>query len=119
MANQPLSQAFVVAFEGIRIFFRNDRNGRIHGLAAMAVLLAGIFLQISAAEWCLLLLCVAIVLSAEMFNHAIEKLCDALHPQQHPLIKICKDVAAGAVLVTALLSAAIGLLIFIPKLFLR
>lgn len=117
MPQQSLIKAFRHAFNGLFRFAGNDRNGRIHFTAAVAVCIAGFYLHISSAEWMMVLLCSALVISLEMGNHALEKLCDAVHPEQSPLIKTAKDVAAGAVLWSAMAAAAIGLLIFVPKLF--
>lgn len=115
MKSQPLSKAFVHAFRGMEYFFTHDRNGRIHLLAAVVVSATGYYAAISATEWAILLLCMAMVISFEMLNHALEKLCDLVHSEHHPLIKTAKDVAAAAVLWSALISALVGLFIFIPK----
>lgn len=115
MKTQPLLKAFVHAFNGIFHFIANDRNGKIHFVAVSAVTVAGLYCKVSSAEWCILLLCFALVISLEMCNHALEKLCDAVHPDQHPLIKTVKDVAAAAVLWSAMVSIVIGLVMFIPK----
>jgi diacylglycerol kinase len=115
MPQQTLYKAFVHAFQGLGSFLRNDRNGRIHLLAAIAVIIAGIVFGLSAVEWCLVMLCIAGVTGFEMLNHALEKFCDAVHPQTHPLIKIVKDVAAAAVLWWAIISVIIALFIFLPK----
>ncbi len=74
------------------------------------------WLKVSAAEWLVVLLCCGAVLGAEMFNHAIEKLCDLVHPGQHPVIRVVKDVAAGATLLTCIVSVLAGLIIFLPRL---
>lgn len=115
MKPQPLISAFSHAFNGISHFIAHDRNGKIHFRAGILVALAGFYFKIAATEWCILLLCMAIVISFEMLNHALEKLCDVVHEAPHPYIKTVKDVAAAAVLWSAVLSAIIGLLIFIPK----
>lgn len=115
MSQQTLYKAFYHAFCGLGSFFRNDRNGKIHLLAAVAVCIAGIALGLSGTEWCIMLICIACVCSLEMLNHALEKLCDAVQPGQHPMIKICKDVAAGAVLCWAIISMVIAVIIFLPK----
>lgn len=115
MKQQPLYKAFIHAFNGLLFFFRNDRNGRIHLLAAMIVVMMAAFLHLAAMEWAVILVCIAWVMALEMLNHALEKLCDAVHPETHPFIKAAKDVAAGAVLVSAIISMIIGLIIFLPK----
>jgi diacylglycerol kinase len=115
MKTQPLSAAFRHAFNGMAQFFRFDRNGKLHLLAAILVSLAGWYFHISIAEWGLLLLCMGMVIGMEMLNYALENLCNLVHNDFHPLIKAVKDVAAAAVLWSAIISAGIGLIIFIPK----
>jgi len=84
---------------------------RIHFIAAIAVLLAVLFLKVSPLEFALLALSILSVLCAEMFNTAIEAVVDLVSPGYHPLAKIAKDTAAGAVLITACGSAIMGYLI--------
>ena len=115
MKQQPLLKSFAYAINGIVYFFANDRNGRIHLAAAVWVTIAGIYFNISVMEWMILLLCIALVISMEMLNHALENICDSVHTAHHPLIKTAKDVAAAAVLCSAVISAVIGMLIFVPK----
>lgn len=115
MRQTSLLKSFQYAFAGIGHFLKNDRNGNIHLTIAILVAVTGWLLHISLIEWCIILLCTALVISLEMCNHALEKLSDAVHETYHPLIKIAKDVAAGAVLWSAIISVIIGLIIFIPK----
>ena len=107
---------FKNAFAGLNYFFRNERNGRAQFLIAVFTVILGIFLHITKHEWIAVLLCIGIVLSAEMMNSALEKLCDYNQPLFNLQIKIVKDVAAGAVLFISIISAIIGALIFFPKL---
>lgn len=115
MKKQTLLTSFVNAINGLASFFANDRNGKIHFTAVLLVSIAGFYFQVSIQEWMVLLLCFGGVMSIEMCNHGIEKLCDMVHPEQHPIIKKIKDVTAAAVLWSAIMSLIIGLLIFIPK----
>lgn len=115
MKLQPITKAFEHAFNGMGYFISHDRNGKIHFTLAVLVAIAAFFFKLSATEWCILLLCTGLVISLEMLNHAIENVCDVVHEAPHPLIKIVKDVAAAAVLWSAIISVIIGLLIFIPK----
>jgi diacylglycerol kinase len=115
MKTQPLSAAFRHAFNGMAQFFRFDRNGKLHLLAAVLVSAAGWYFKITAGEWCALFLCTGLVIGLEMVNYALENLCNLVHNDFHPLIKAVKDVAAAAVLWAAIISAGIGLIIFIPK----
>jgi diacylglycerol kinase len=100
------------ALQGWAAFFSNEKHGQIQAVVALVVISAGFFFGITTPEWVQLLLCIAMVLVAEMANTAIEKLADHLHPEQHPNIGRVKDIAAGAVLFAAVISCIIGLLIF-------
>ncbi len=115
MKKQSLPTAFYHAFNGLFHFLRRDRNARIHLLAAVLVTAAGFYFHVSSTEWMILLICFAMVPCVEMLNYALENLCDVVHADHHPLIKTAKDVAAAAVLWCAIISLAIGLIIFIPK----
>lgn len=84
---------------------------RIHFIAAVMVLLAALFLKVSPLEFALLALSILSVLCAEMFNTAIEAVVDLISPGYHPLAKIAKDTAAGAVFITACGAAIMGYLI--------
>lgn len=114
---QPLLKAFSNAFNGIKYFFKNERNGKIQASVAIAVVIAGLYLHLSCTEWITIFLCICSVLVLEMLNSAIEQLCDLVHSEYHLSIKIIKDVAAGAVLFASIISSIIGLIIFLPKIF--
>lgn len=83
----------------------------------MAILL-GIGLKISDTEWLLVVICISMVLAFEMLNTAIEHICNMVQPGFNNLIKIIKDVSAGAVLIIAVMAAICGAIIFIPKIIL-
>ena len=108
-------KGFVYAFNGLVIFFRHERNGRIQLLMAIVVVLLGWGVRLSAGEWIVVLGCIATVLSFEMINSSIEKICNLVHPTHHPAVKTIKDLAAAAVLFVAFISAIIGAIIFLPK----
>lgn len=108
-------KSFKVAFEGLKDALLYERNFRIQVVLFLFVIVAGFLFQISRIEWLVILLCAAIVLSAEIFNSAIEKLCNHVTPEIHPLIKKIKDFSAAAVLLAAIISAIIGGIIFLPK----
>jgi diacylglycerol kinase len=103
------------AFNGIKQFFKSERNGRIQAVIAVVVILSGILFSISMIEWLIVILFIALVLSMEMLNSALEKLSDKVNPNTDPEIKLIKDMAAGAVLWCAFISAIAGLIIFVPK----
>lgn len=110
------AHSFRYAAQGILDLFRFENNARIHFFAAIAVLVAGFYFQLSPTEWALVVTQVALVWAAEAFNTALEKLADAVSPEYHPLIKSVKDLAAGGVLLVAIAAAIVGILIFYPKL---
>jgi diacylglycerol kinase len=112
---QPLYKTFSTAFSGICYFFKTERNGKIQAAVAACILLAGLYLKLSSTEWVLVLLCIAGVIGLEMINAALEHLCNHVHKDYHPSIKIIKDIAAGAVLFFSIISIITGLIIFIPK----
>lgn len=90
-----------------------ERNFRVHVCAAGFVTWFALrFYELSRAEWAVLLLTFAVVISAELFNTAIERLCDKVSPEKDEHIKHCKDCAAGAVLVCAIFAAVIGVVLF-------
>jgi diacylglycerol kinase (ATP) len=95
---------------------RCQRNAWIHAAATVVVLLAAFLLRVSAGDWCWIILAISIVWTAEALNTAFEFLADAASPEFHPLVRDAKDVAAGAVLLTAIAAAAIGVIIFWPYL---
>ena len=93
---------------------RCQRNAWIHAAATLIVLAAAFLFHVSAADWCWIILAVSIVWTAEALNTAFEFLADAASPEFHPLVRDAKDVAAGAVLITAIAAAIIGAIIFWP-----
>ena len=100
---------------------RCQHNALIHAGATLGVLGAGLFLGLSRPDWCWIILAISIVWTAEALNTAFEFLADAASPEFHPLVRDAKDVAAGAVLITATAAAIIGAIILLPyieKLFL-
>ena len=108
-------KSFEYAFKGIRELFVSQPNAQIH-LVAMGVIIAiGGSLGISSLEWCLILICMALVLVAEGLNTALEFLTDLASPDFHPLAGKAKDVAAGSVLLAVILCGIVWGIIFIPK----
>ena len=111
---QSLLKSFQHAFEGIVHTIKKERNIKIHLSFMFAVILCGFYFYITKIEWMICLILFALVLSLELVNTAIEAVVDLASPDIHPLAKLSKDVAAGAVLISAIISAIIGLMIFIP-----
>jgi len=93
---------------------RCQHNAWIHATATVIVLATALLLRVSAADWCWIILAISIVWTAEALNTAFEFLADAASPEFHPLVRDAKDVAAGAVLITAIAAAVIGTVIFWP-----
>ncbi|MBL7780500.1 MAG: diacylglycerol kinase family protein [Saprospiraceae bacterium] len=109
--------SFRYAFQGISELFRSQPNARIHALAAISAVLLGFWCHISRLEWVCISICIAMVLAMEALNTALEFLTDLVSPEYHPLAGKAKDVAAAAVLITAIGAAVAGALIFLPYFF--
>ena len=112
---QALNKTFVNAFNGIQYFFKNERNGKIQLFISFLVMLTAFYLRLSPTEWAFIFLCIGAVLAMEMLNSALEHLCNMVHHDYHPAIKIIKDISAGAVLFASIISVLIGFIIFLPK----
>jgi diacylglycerol kinase (ATP) len=110
-----LIRSFGYAINGISVFFAREQNARIHFAVFACVVAAGFFFRLSAMEWMAVALASGSVLTAEAINTSIEELSDAVSPERNPKIKLVKDLAAGAVLISALAAVAVGLLLFVPK----
>lgn len=106
---------FRYAYNGIRHVIKTQHNAWIHCVAAAAVIMAGIIFAISTVEWIVVIMCISGVLASEAFNTSLEILADRITDRHDEAIGLAKDVAAGAVLFTAIGSAIAGLIIFVPK----
>jgi diacylglycerol kinase len=107
-------RSFTHALAGILRMVRCQHNAWIHVAATAIALGAGFFFALSGGEWCWIVLAISIVWTAEALNTAFEFLADAAAPNFHPLVRDAKDVAAGAVLITAIASVIIAGIIFWP-----
>lgn len=107
-------RSFKYAFRGIWTLLSTQANARIHLVALVAVMAAGLLTGLCLVEWTLIILAVAMVFSAEAMNSALEFLADHTAPEWHDSVQKAKDLAAGAVLITAAGALAVGLLVFIP-----
>jgi diacylglycerol kinase (ATP) len=101
-------RSFRHAIAGVLRMIQCQHNAWIHAAATLVVLAAAFVLRISAADWCWIILAISIVWTAEALNTAFEFLADAASPDFHPLVRDAKDVAAGAVLLTATAAVVIG-----------
>ncbi|PKP00836.1 MAG: hypothetical protein CVU14_06545 [Bacteroidetes bacterium HGW-Bacteroidetes-9] len=114
-SNNNLAKSFRAAFLGIILVIKNERNIRIQFLIAILAIAAGILFKISPVKWMIVLLLFAVVISAEIFNSALEKLADMIEPNVNMTIRDIKDIAAGAVLWSAMVAVIVGLIIFVPE----
>ena len=114
--NENLVSSFRFAFVGFMHVLKTQRNMRIHLSAAVAVIALGLYLGLDWLQWAVLCLAIGFVIVAEMFNTVAEAALDAATANYHPLVKVAKDAAAGAVLVTAIVSFIVGLLVLGPLL---
>lgn len=112
-------RAFGHAFRGWWHVLKTQQNAWIHSVVATVIILLSLWLGIPARDWAVIVLTIAMVFTAEFINTAIEAVVDLASPVHHPLAKVGKDVGAGAVLISALAAALIGLLILGPPLWAR
>ena len=110
-----LTDSFSHALEGIINTIRVERNLKIHFMIMVCVIMVGLIVKLSVYEWIVCIVLFGLVISAEMFNTALEKTMDYINENYDEKIRFIKDASAGAVLVLSIASAAIGLIIFIPK----
>lgn len=108
-------QSFVFAGQGLSHLFKTQPNAQIHLSLAVLATCLGVFFGLNPLEWCLICLCIGLVIAAESFNTALESLVDLASPEYHLLAKITKDTASAAVLILALTALIIGGIIFLPK----
>lgn len=116
--NSNVSQSFQVAIEGIMTAIKQERNIKIHLVVTSIVFIVGIIKHINIMEWLWLLQAIALVISSELMNTAIEEIVDEMTKKEYYLwAKKTKDIAAGAVLLLTIYAIVVGLIIFLPKLF--
>ena len=107
MKSRPVRERLGFAGRGIAAAYRTEASFRRHVAAAAAVLVVLLALQPAPAWWAILLTLAALVAAAELFNTALERVIDRLHPEYHPELAVAKDCAAGAVLVLAVAAVAV------------
>ncbi|HXW00312.1 MAG TPA: diacylglycerol kinase family protein [Anaerolineae bacterium] len=110
-------ESFQYAFAGVWYTLKTQRNAQIHLAIATGIFILGVLLKLSLTEWAILALTTGLVLATEMLNTVAEAAMDYATTDFHPQVKVVKDIAAGAVLITALTSVIVGLLILGPPLF--
>lgn len=107
-----LLHSFKYAIKGIGYAILNEQNMRFHIVAAVYVLVFSSFYNFGILKYIVLLLTISSVMAAELLNTGIEAICDAVTKENNNYIKIAKDVSAGAVLITAISSVAVGIFLF-------
>lgn len=115
MKKHNLLYSFYYAFRGIITAIKEERNMKIHVSIATLVVILGLLFTLSKIEWFSIIIIISLVISAEIFNTAIETVVNLVSPKYNELAKKAKDLSAGAVFVLAICSVIIGLIIFMPK----
>ena len=103
------------AWRGLHHTWRTQRHMKFHIIAGVSALCFAWLWRITNFEWLILILAIGCVMSAEVMNTAVEIVVDMVQPNFHPLAGMAKDVAAGAVLVTAIQAIAIVMIVFFPR----
>lgn len=116
MGRSDLLTSFKYAFSGVSHVLRTQRNARIHLSVALVVIVVGLWLGLSRTEWAVIALTIGSVLATESLNTVAEAAVDLATTKYHPLARIAKDVAAGAVLLMAITAVVVGVLILGPPL---
>jgi diacylglycerol kinase (ATP) len=105
-------QAFGFAINGLFAAIKTESHLQIHLVATLVVVIASVYFKISKTEWIAIIICCGTVIASELFNSAIEKVCDIISPEKNHKIKFIKDVSAAAVLVLSLMSIFVAVFIF-------
>lgn len=121
----PKKESFLVnrlksvgyAFKGALLLITKESSIKIQLALALLVTAAGFWFEITKTEWLIQILAIAMVMGTEGVNTAIEEIANFIHPEYHEKIGYIKDIAAGAVFITAILAAIIGCVIYFPKIF--
>jgi diacylglycerol kinase (ATP) len=108
-------KSFRFAFHGLKELLKYEHNARIHLVLVIIAIVAGILLRISSSDWIAIAIVSGLVFASECFNTAIESISDLVSPEDNEKIKKAKDVAAGGVLISAIVSVIVGLIVFIPE----
>jgi diacylglycerol kinase len=109
-------RSFSFAGQGVWHVVRTQRNMRVHLAAALAAIVAGVLLRITAADWAAVVAVIGLVLTAETLNTVVEALVDLCTDEYHPLAKAAKDMAAGAVLISSAAAVGVAIAVFLPRL---
>lgn len=115
MKSTSIFDSFRYAFAGVAHAFRTQRNMKVHAAIAAAVCIAGAAFGLARVEWAVLALTIGFVVHAEVMNTAVEAVVDRASPEWHPLARVAKDCAAGAVVVSVITAVVVGAVIFLPR----
>lgn len=118
LKKESMFNSFYYAFSGIVLGFKQERNMQVHFFIMFFVIIFGFLLKISLTEWMICIILFGLVIALEYINTSIESAVDIATSEYHEKAKIAKDTAAAAVLIASLVSVIVGLIIFIPKIFL-
>ena len=113
--NKTFKDSFKHAYDGIIYALLREKNMHVHAVMAVLVIVCGILFDIGYSEWLVCFILIALVISMELINTAIEAVVDLITTKENKLAKVAKDTSAGAVLVVSVFAAFIGFVIFIPK----
>ena len=113
---QTWNRKFRHAFHGIKLGIQGQSSFFVHFFMASAVILAALALDATLIDWCLLVLCITIVMSAEMFNSALEWMAKAVDSQHNPRLGAALDIGSAAVLLAAIGAIVVGCVVFIHRL---
>lgn len=120
--NKPQVEKFIrsllYAISGLKKTILSQKSFKIQLLIGLLAILMSFLLELSKKEWCVIIILIGIVLSAEAFNTTIELLLDFFHPEKDERVGTIKDIAAGAVLITSVSAIVVGIIIFLPKIIL-
>ena len=115
--SKEINQSLSYALQGLSLAYKSQRNYRFHLLAGFIALIGGILLNFKCIEYCVLILAIGFVITAELFNSVIEFALDALYKNKYSkMVKMAKDLSAGVVLIAAMTSILIGIMLFGRKL---
>jgi undecaprenol kinase len=109
------TDTFMFALLGIRVSLTTEKNLKFHFIFGLFVIVMGLTFNLTPTEWMFVLIAILGMMVVEMINTSIERVVDLITEEYHPLAKQAKDIAAGAVLIYAILSVLIGIIIFFPK----
>jgi len=118
MKNRSFYISILNAINGLKVAFKSEQNFRTEIYIAILVVISCFILPVSKVEIIMLIICIALVLGAELLNSALEHIVDLASPDYHELAKKTKDIGASAVLILSIAAAIIGFMIFIPKIML-